>query len=448
MSKKANELNLPTVVFFLGFFSTTPIITISYKQYDIAVFRVIFYGILMLMIVNTIQRRFIHMPKYMKGLNLWFLESLFSCLCGWLYFYSIESEFSRAAFSYVPKVAVFLLFSLVWGNQESDLLSKCNSKLVKGIFYGCIANLIWAIIDGFVFYSFGISINNRLFNGYIQRHNVRYGMLSLVTNSGLFRAAGFNSDPAQVGFIAPLVMCYGLYKKKPWMIIIAILGTLTSASTTALVSSIVVLMIVIISKKKPSKKIRGSGLALIIIIVPIIIIILISFKSQLDYFVNTASEKFFDRVNALYFESETQSNIRWSYLVYAPIAWFNLSFLGVFGTGFGTASYGYVSDEHILSVIGQNRKFAYDPENTYVSYLLDTGIIGLIIYLVLTIKLFKYYKRKVNSDCEFDLIEYSAILAIFLSMFFYHYILFTPQILFLIAGLSMMSSNNIEVHNK
>ena len=448
MSIKQGKKTYNTIFQLLGFFSTMPIVSIPFGSRDLAVFRILFYGLLIVLFVETFQKRKIRIGKNIKIFDFWLIESLLACFMGWIILQESATSFANSASSYIAKVLAFLLFALVWGNQEPEILGSRNKELLKGILYGCLANLMWAIIDGVGFYTTGRSINNIVFSGYISRHNIRYGMLSLLTNTGLFRAAGFNSDPAQIGFIAPIVVCYALYEKKYWMILLAILGTLTSASTTALVASIIIALIWFTKKKNNNVHITPRGVIAIIIGISTIVACIALFGEKLLTIVNIATNRFYGRLNSLYFNSESTSSIRWKYLYLAPKALMNLNVNGIFGLGFGTASYGYVMDNNILAIIGQSRDFAFDPENTYISYLLDTGIVGFTFFLSYLIGLLKFFGKRVKSQYEkYELIEYAGVLATVLSMLFYHYILFTPQVLISIVGLSLMDVKSIEFNN-
>lgn len=445
MSNKQVTITHNTIFLLLGFFSTTPIISIPFGSRDIAVFRIIFYGLLIILFVEALYKGKIRIGKNLRILDLWLVESLLACVMGWVILHNSATSFANNASSYIPKVLAFLLFALVWGNQDPEILDTRSKELLNGIMYGCLANLIWAVIDGVGFYTTGRSINNIVFSGYIIRHNVRYGMLSLLTNTGLFRAAGFNSDPAQIGFIAPIVICYALYEKKYWMILLAILGTLTSASTTALVTSIIVVVIWLAKKKNNNVRITTRRFIAIVLSISAMSVCLALFGGRLLSVVDTATNRFYGRLNTLYFDSGSTSSVRWKYIYLTPKALLNLNVKGIFGLGFGTASYGYVTDNNILAIIGQSRDFAFDPENTYISYLFDTGIVGFILFLTYLVRLLKYFGKKVKYQYEkYELIEYAGVLATVLSMLFYHYILFTPQVFIIIAGLSLMDMKLIE----
>lgn len=442
MGRGKIKLDFYMIVALLGFFSTTPIITLSYGSRDIALFRVLFYLIIVILGIRTITQQKVRIGRNSIWLDYWLIEAVIACGLGGLILSSSAPQFARSATSYIVKTAAFLVFAVMWVNQPAEKLNKANNVLFKGLLFGCIANLIWASIDGIGYYTLGFSVNNRLFAGYIARHHVRYNMLSLITRSGLFRAAGFNSDPAQIGFIAPLITCYACYKKKWWLLVLVLLGTLSSASTTALVTTAVVFLLWLIGTRPAIRRTTSRNFIIVVAALLGAVIIWSLFGDQLGVFVSRAVSRIIHRLDRLYVQSDVTTNIRWQYVLFLPRALFNLNINSLFGLGFGTASYGYVTDDVILNVIGHQNYFAYDPENTYISYLLDTGVIGFALFVYFMVKLIRYFSGKLRGEyTETEIIGFAGILSTILSMFFYHYILFTPQMLIAIVGLSMMDAD-------
>ena len=433
------------IVALLGFFATTPVITIPLGGRDLAVFRVFFYLILFIMAIKALQGRRIVIGRNSIILDYWLIEAVIACGLGGVILSAAAPQFNVPVTSNIIKTVAFLMFAILWGNQEAGSLQKANTALFKGLLYGCMANLIWASIDGIGYYTLGFSLNNRVFAQYIARHHIRYNMLSLITRGGLFRASGFNSDPAQVGFIAPLITCYACYEKKWWMLIFVVIGIISSASTTALVTAVAIFFFWLLSDHSGVNKVTSRNILISIIAIVVIAVALNMFGDELGFFVNSAISRIIKRLNRLYVQTDASTNIRWQYIVFFPRAVFNLGLNSIFGLGFGTASYSYVTDDMILNSIGHQNYFAYDPENTYISYFLDTGIIGFALFGLYMTKLTSFFKRKVKTQSTgFYLIGYAGVLATLLSMLFYHYILFTPQVLIAIAGLSEMDLRSRE----
>ena len=82
----------------------------------------------------------------------------------------------------------------------------------------CKILIIWATIDAACFYGLGFSLSNMVFARYGATHDVIYGTVSLIINNGrMIRSAGFNYDPAHLGFLIPFVMGYGFMKKNTYI---------------------------------------------------------------------------------------------------------------------------------------------------------------------------------------------------------------------------------------
>ena len=435
-------------VFFiaLGIFSTMPVVTIPLGSRDISVFQLLFYAMLVSGLPSLFKNK-VHMRKNTNIFVLWLFEALFACVCGWVYFGVVESSFSNTALSYIPKIVAYIILCFEWLCLDRENVDERIECILKGVLLGCVANAFWATIDGAGFYLFGKSINNIVFKGYIQRHNIRYGMLSIsYSESGLFRAAGFNSDPAQIGFVAPMVLYYGMKKRKYYLVVISVLSILASASLTALVSSVTVLIISLVLSEKTEKKqiINQKTLMFAFAMLVVFIIVLSGFGSTVIGTIQTAANRFFDRASNTYLNSNDAS-VRWIYLISAPKALINLNIFSIFGTGFGTASYGYVVDEGILNLIGSSRYRAFDPENTYVAYLLDTGIIGFVLFLNYLVRLYKFFsKRIIDKPTDNEILIFSIVLSTILSMFFYHYILFSPQVI--VSFIALMYIDNYSIN--
>lgn len=433
------------IVFCMGAFATMPIVTIPFGNSDISIFRMIFYLILIYMVIKTAGEPKIRIIHDMKLFYIWLGIACVSCCWGGIILRNSAPEFSKMAMSYLPKVVLYLLFAILWTNQKK--LQEANICLVKGLFAGCILNLIWAILDAVGYYTIGISVNNLVFSGYSVRHNIRYNIVSLIYSNGMIRSGGFNYDPAHLGYIIPVIAGYAWYKKKWGLILLAIGGVLASASTTSLVSSVCVILLISMKNNQIKlKKVKQKEFMLAIATLIALGVLMISYGQQLSSIISTSGSKMLSRVTNTYLNSGN-ADVRWSYLKYVPRVLMNLGVNSILGLGFGNASYGYTIDNSILSDIGMENNFAYDVENTYICYLLDTGIIGFVFFIGLLFVMLRYYyiRYKKNSMNNYCLIIYSSILAMIVSMFFYHYILFTPQILIMIIALSMMEIEKRDV---
>ena len=419
----------------LGIFSTMPIVGIPVPGRDISAYTILFGLCLALLLGKSVQARRLRVGKHSRWLALWLCAGLIGCGCGWLFLKNSEPAFSEAAASGIPKVLLFLAFLLLFRSGEDG--DEACLAIAKGFLIGCALNCAWAVIDALCFYIFGFSLNNQVFSGYIVRNHIRLKQISLNIN-GMLRSGGFNYDPAHLGILAPILAGYAMKRHKPWLFLLAIGGVLASASTTGLVTLAVVFLFTV--DWKALKKYFNIRTLIAALAVFDLIGLAAILRADLVYKVmDRTFLRFFDRISTVYLQPGYH-DIRVDYLLLLPQAMGNvLPFLG-FGSGFGTASLGYTRSESILAVLGPGTNFPFDMENTYIAYLLDTGIIGFGLFITMLATLWKGFirgHRKREAD-GFTAVMAPFILASMVTMLFYHYILFAPQLLLFTAGLAWL----------
>lgn len=417
------------IFLLLGVFSTMPIVCVK----SLSVFNIIFLFatvcLVMMFIASGCKISFSFIGKtYFRWLTL----CVISGLIGGMLFQNLNAEaWSSTAYSSIPKLLLYLFFSLMIFNVP--LKKNYGEQILKGIFLGCVINCIWSVVDGIGYYILGISINNVLFSSYAIANKIHYNEISLCVG-GLIRASGFNYDPAHMGLICPIVVLIGLKRHNSFLTIIGFLSVLTSASTTALVTTIIVLIInyrkvlgvnvVSINKKK---------LLMSFIIIMIFIIGIIQYWEYILSVIRMIN----NRIKMSYLNNLNE-NLRTQYIIYFPKAVLNSGIFSFLGSGIGTASYWYVTDQTILNKIGFGNYFPYDMEMTYIAYFLDTGIIGFM-FLVITIKrLLKIIKDKLNYEIIFC--GYAILICQLVSGLFYHYIINSIQVLAILC-LIIVSDN-------
>lgn len=417
------------ILFCLGMFSTMPIVCLHLFGRYVSFFSIfLIFGFLYLLLgfLNYGKIRSVGGFYNTFLFIIWLFFALISSVCGWIYF-SYQAAWRSAATSNVNKIIIFIIFAFLWVNQKD--VKKNSSLILQGILYGCIANLIWATIDGMGYYVFGVSLNNLIFHKYAIANDIRDGGLSIIRD-GLIRAPGFNYDPAHLGFIVPSMLAYAIRKNKGWLLVLVFLALICSASTTALVCSVVVLVLnanyIVLNMK--SSKVKKNLPIIALCLGIFLVILLIGYGS----FISKALNKFLNRINSTYVDLNV-NDYRLIYLTQFFKAVATAGPMIIFGTGFGTASYAYVFNDEILSRLGSINYFPYDMEMTYIAYLFDLGIVGFIIYLVILYKTYRYSSKSKNKN---EVIIYSLLIGMILSGFFYHYTLMAMQVLVLLVGLS------------
>lgn len=413
------------LMFLMGMFSTMPIVGIKLLGHYFSFFN-IFFGLSFV---------YLFFSACLKGFNLkigknvllimtWFAMAIISSLCGWLYFKDAP-QWRDATSYYTSRVCLYIGFAFLLGLQEGrDGLTK---YVLKGLLVGCILNMGWSVIDAAGFYLLGVSVNNVVFRQYAIDHNTRFGTVSLIIN-GMIRAGGFNDDPAHMGFIAPAMIAYSIYKKKGWIFILSVASIVSSTSTTALVCTLFVIVVnfkrirLMANRQNVLRAVAGVAvLMFIVLIIPM-------GRSM----VATVFKKFFGRISSTY--SNIHSSGERSVYIFQFFKAVTIAGpMCLIGTGFGTASYAYVFDEQILQQLGTIYNFPYDMEMTYISYFFDLGIFGFGIYMLILYKLLKFTGNISEGE---NGIARALLVGMILSAFFYHYTIMAMQVLLLIVGMA------------
>ena len=420
--------------FLMGIFATMPIVTLKIGGFELSFFEILLLLTLALLVKNTNGRLSIKKRRLSGSFLLWLALSAISCFIGWAILDGQASSFSRVAGSYIPKIIIYIILFILWFASDSN--SGVNEKLLYGIFIGAMINIVWSIVDASGYYIFGQSLNNIVFRSFAISHGIHYNQISII-KSGMIRASGFNYDPAHMGFLTPVGLVYGIKRRKPWVIVLSVLSIISSASTTSLICSIIAGFLSLDIKSKAKGITRKSIFIFVATVIAILIVFLLA-GNRIISVIHVATNNFSSRISDTYFSGDTQ-NIRIRYIVNAPRALANLGMNSVLGLGFGTASYGYVIDESLLQIIGYNNNFAYDLENTYLDYLFDTGIVGFFLFFSVLFAIFRRLRKKVKeTSTNYVITAYCLILSTVFCMFFYHYILYSIQMLGIICSIYML----------
>lgn len=431
------------LLFTIGCTATMPIVSLnifdkSLSFFNITIFIYILYGLLEVVgniSVDFVKQIYTKLDKLSKLMLLWLVLILISGLFGIYYFIGML-EWQKMIFSYFPKVIIYIVFFLLLVIKDKSNVN----YLIKGIFFGAVFNLIWSCLDAMFYYSFGFSLTNKIFIRYIEINNIRYNQISLIIGNSI-RSGGLNFDPAHIGMLAPIVFIYGILNHKFLYVILSILSIFSSMSTTAAVCILFLFLINIKNikfnvkefyfKKYHYKKSWKTKF----LVLCVLVLFLTQFNS-ITSFVQKGSQSFIDRVSDTYVSNKLEDNIRVQYVMNLPYAISELGLKIITGTGLGTASYGYYSSEVVLNnmtFLKHEEPRPYDMENTYILYLLDIGVFGLVLYIYLLILLYKKYMYKLN--LKENIAVYAGVSVIIVSNLFYHYTLFSVQILIMISGI-------------
>lgn len=431
------------IIYATGILVTMPIITFKLGERHISAFTLSFSLFLVYMVLEVFSsKKDVHIGKMTKAYGGWLFIALMSSFFGLFYFGSL-AEWSALVLSYIPKIILFLVLLILFA--LSDHKEDIVHKLLKGFLIGCTLNLIWTAMDGIGFYVTNYSLNNYIFNDFAKTYLPQRPFISIILSSGI-RSTGFNYDPAHLGGIIPITVLYGALRRNYYLIGLSLLAVVFSQSTTAVVSSVFLLVInykrlkIKWPKSLTANFFKGVGLFFLGMACLV-------FLTRDTFIVQTLLrnlEGFTDRISSVYISGKIP-NIRLQYIFYIPLAMMFNGFKVITGTGFGTSSYPYVFSERINEAMALGKPWAYDPENSYINYLFDTGIFGLILYVFIMVKAYRYFSKKLE-DKQGTLI-FAAVGGIMVTGILYHYVLTAYQVVLLIAAVVIMDADPLSRSN-
>jgi len=422
------------VTFLTGALVTAPILAVTTAGTLISLFSLTFIFFLLLTFLYALKADKRWRPNvYIIVFGAWLFACLGASFFGILYF-SGKSEWQRAVISYIPKITLFILLFIATCQLHNA--SKVADNFMRGLLLGFSLNMIWVLAEGILFYSNGTVLNDLVFAEYAKTLPDSRPTMTIVAD-GIIRASGFNYDPAHMGGIIPITLLYAVLRKNVFLIGLSLIALVLSGSTTAAVSSLTAILFTIgklklfdLSHINFAPSLRKT--------IPFLFIILVVFLGNpflLEGLIDNAYG-FYNRVETHYIQNADQGP-RAIYHLYLPQALYNAGPMLITGTGLGTGSLPYVSDGSTAQLLGEYY-YPYDPESTYISYLFDLGIGGLIAYLVILFLCFQFYRRRIGTSARNDLI-YSVLCGIIISGFFYHYIMTAYQIITLIFAVVLTS---------
>lgn len=420
------ERPFSVLYFLLGLFSTTSLLSINILGRYISLFSIV----LVVVLVNlcVCKKSYINKSVYEDKLFYsWIWISILSSFWGFFYFVTDSIEWQFAALSYVPKLITYMLLFYLLKKQVN---ARYYVRLIAiGILLGAILNLIWALFDAAIFYSYGYSITNEFFRDYINALDVRYGMISL-TMGGTIRSCGLNIDPANIGFFAPLLASYALKSKRYYLFILSIISIFTSLSHTALAGILLVSMFSMLTNFRK----------FVITFLLFGIIVTISWTILNNNNVSMMMiNAFIERTEAK--EESSSESLRAAYILNFPKATILQPSSFLIGTGYFTSSYPYVKNK----LVDHDDK-PYDPENTYIATYFDCGMFGFIVFSVLYYLLFKkirYKSRQCNDSCYYILC--AGIESSLISFLFYHYTIYS--VIMLLTIISIIECDKVKIGN-
>lgn len=420
----SNKTNIIKKALFvsLGFTSTTAILAIPVAGLLISFFSVTL--IIVFWVLLWDHKRPYKSNSQIRKYYIWSAIGILSSLFGALFFMNETTEWAATAIGFVPKILMYLIL-LVFLAQSQNIKSYCNC-ICNGLLWGCVFNLLWANLDAIIYYTSGYSVTNELFKYYISASDTRYGMISL-TYSGIIRSCGLNVDPANIGLFVPFVALYALKRNMYILYILSIISIFASLSHTALFSLIIVTLFHLFRKK--NKLYVVASLSLVVVLFAFLISfaeIGVIMKMQ-DAFVERTEQKASD---------SEDDGLRKAYWRNFPKAMFGQISSIVIGTGYGTASYPYLSNKLV-----NHEKYPYDPEQTYFSMYFNIGLGGLLVYLSILFGIIRKSRKlaEITKERQYSIV-YSATVGFSIAALGYHYTMYSVMMLMLIVGILLCTT--------
>ncbi len=403
---------------FLGMFSLMPIVLIPYIK--ISMFTMLLGITMISLLIAQLRQRHcqIYNPLVLK-IFYFFLWGVISSIIGLLFFIksgSISNEIIRN----IPKLFVYIVLALQMAFRKRDNIPEC---FFYGIMLGCVANVLLACIEGWWLFYHHESIVQVLFSNFWENKETLDRNTFSITSAYGIRVAGFNYDPAFLGMIIPILLYFSIVNNKKFFFALSCLALACSQSTTAIV------VFCLLALLYPKPIITNFKQIVVIIVIGIVVFISVGeFRENLwGYLV---------RINDVYLSSDINSNIRYIYHANILKVIFNNPVQFLFGTGFGTSSYGYFFPVPVDNVFMKLTFFPYDPESVFITYLFDIGVFGLMFYLYIVFYLYKMLK--------FNFIKI-VVSSFVLAGLFYHYTLTASHMCALIFALATINKFDCKV---
>ena len=430
----AGKIFLQSWVFFLtGLLVTMPILTVDIGGRLTSLFTIVFAFFCVLTAALAIEnKKRAAISVEFCAFSLWMTVSLVASVFGLLYFYH-DPEWQSQIISYIPKIALYLI--LIYMLIKIKHKQYLALTFMRGFICGSVTNLIWATIEGVSYYYFETPLNDFLFVDYVKTLPEDRQYMTIIRD-GIIRASGFNTDPAHLGGLIPIILVYGIHKRNIYLLSLSLIALIFSGSTTALVTSILSLCIYPWKLKLSRLDFKRFIFS---IIAAAIVVIGVSVNEQIRDGISNNIHGFYERSTENYVENQNSGN-RYVYHAFLMDAIQYSGLKTLIGTGYGTASYPYVNNREIASLLLEENR-PYDPESTYISYLFDVGIIGLMLYLFVLVRLAIHYRCNLESSNESSIVLFSSLSSILFAGFFYHYTLTAYQVLILIFAICIASWN-------
>lgn len=429
------------IYYTLGFSTTAPLLAVVVGGHYIS----LMYFVYIIIFADLFFSGGKYTINIKNNSNLFknFLLYLFLCfiasLIGMVFFWNDEKAYSMAQIRFIPQILIYLiLLFLLDRNNQRD--SKVN-YILNGIKYGALINIIWSIVDAFVFYTIGLSITNVLFVDVIEAMGVPHAQASTI--EGLFiRSAGLTIDQCFIGYYAIALTVYGLVRNKKWLILLSVIACFASVTIIGLVGILIVLFGYIITHKNVVPNVA----LLSFIAVFIVMAYYFSDNEMISNFKTAVQLRIESKA-----DNDASASTRLLFIEEFPGALMNLPTALFLGTGYFSASYAYFQQGLEYGKYNRFHMYPVPIENMYIETLFAVGLVGLIFFVLFYYKIIKKTDRIIKlqkSDSSIFILNSFIIGAVILFLFYHNVFDSTIMLLSICAAVILKDRRTLSTTNK
>lgn len=373
--------------------------------------------------------------EYARNFMKFMYISLASCVFGFIYFIFINTDFAYSSISFIPKILIYLvLFCAVAHDPRGEMKMKF---VFEGAKLGIFINLLWAIVDAFLFYTSGYSLTNSVFVDYITAMDYPYGQLSTI-ETGYYRSAGLNNDQSSIGTYAITAVIYSFLTNKRWLSIIGVLATMATVSFIGIAGVAAAFFWQLFLRKGVKHRVLAS----VVIILTLIVggIVITTSDSVFVMGMRAGIEARYESKS----DGDHSSELRSTLIKKFPACVASTPTALFIGTGYNSAVYPYYHEGVSYMNYSIKNPKPTAVENTFVEYFFDLGLFGFLSFFLMFYQLMKrslqnFYIRQDN----FDIYVFAYLFGALFSYLFYHNILYSLDMLVFIASILYLKNYSL-----
>lgn len=281
------------------------------------------------------------------------------------------------------KLEVYVLGLIILFSADS--LNVLRKYFFKGLYYGCIAQLVWAAFQALFWYGIGININEIVFGNILNVGNGEVSWTGNILGGVILRLTGFSWEPANFALVALIGLILSETKKMKVLFALAIICAYSKTGLLCLLVLVAIKSVQYcvswIDKKKIS--VSNNEIVATVILTFVLGILCMVFDEWIIKFINTLAEGINNLYIAIVTEESISGNIHKMYYLYLPDI-FNVTDIMQVLFGYGTFSAGY--PYALYNIIPYGMDGAWNPESDFVTIVVGNGILGASLYYMIVIK--------------------------------------------------------------